>query len=287
MASFKEKRKKVEELVYSSLSKLDPSGMNAEKYKKVFAKMNDKEFLDYFKRMKGNDDFNFYVEVDLYSKNNITMDSITETSKHLNVPLEEYVYIRHKSNGIPIRSAYKVPVLHIHLKRMQQLLSKKTRTNVDILSGNVRSRITGSLDSKNRSGRFTDADTQALLSITSETGRKDPRTGLDESYIVKELLGMRGDNLEDKLKMQQLISLQGGVNADALKAMTWSGDSNDPDALLTNTITPNVGQATKALDIFLRGAGMKSDVNMFAYKETLEDFDDGKNRKDVFHAPKK
>lgn len=238
----KQTRKEVEDMIYTTLSKLEVSGMNAEMYKKKLSALSDKDFLDYFKKMKNNEDFNFYVEIDLYGKNEITLESIEKAAAYLKVPLEEYVYIKHKSpDGTPIRSAYKVPVMYVHMKRMQQLLSKKVKSNVDIGSGNVRSRITGSLNSTNKSGRFTDMDSFALTSITTDTGVIDPETGRVMSPIMQEVLGARADNLKAKSKMLQDISLFG-------HSKSSSSDTND------------IGRAVRALDIFMLGAGLKTDL---------------------------
>ena len=253
MATFSEKRKKVEALVYETLMRLEPSGMNAEKYKELFKSMTDKQFEEFFMKMYKNDNGNFYVEVDLYGKNQITMKSIEKAAKFLNVPLEEYVYIRHKSeDGTPVRTPFRVPVLYIHLKRMQQLLSKKAKTSVDIMNGGGRSRITGSLDSKHKSGRFTDADTTALISITSDTMVKDKVTGLEASPIVKEFLGSRGDNLMDKAIMQQNIALTGEVSQHEIDVTRRT---------VYQDYTLPVGQASEALDIFFKSAGLVTDIN--------------------------
>lgn len=238
----KQARKDVEDMIYTTLKKLDPSGMNADSYKKRLSALSDKDFLDYFKRMNENDDFNFYVETDLYGENKVTMESIQSAADYLKIPLEEYVYIRHKTaDGTPIRTPYKVPVMYVHMKRMQQLLSKKVKSNVDIGSGNVRSRITGSLNASNKSGRFTDMDSFALTSITSDTGVVDPNTGRVMSPIMQEILGERADNLVAKNKMLQDISLFGH---------SAESDENDRE----------VGRAVTALDVYMLGAGMKTDL---------------------------
>lgn len=250
MAMTAKNRKKVEELVISTLSKLETGGMNAEKYKKLFKSMSDKQFLDFFKKIKEEPNSHLYVETDLYNKNKVTMDSIENAAKHIGVPLEEYVYIRHKSgDGKPIRSKFKVPVLYIHMKRMQQLLSKKVRTNVDITSGNVRSRITGSLDSSNKTGRFTDSDTQILISVTSETGIKN-EDGSTTSPILFELLQARADNNSARSALLQQISFLGETNLPLiLQQMTKNG-----------TQSIELGQASRTMDIYYLGAGLQTNL---------------------------
>lgn len=244
MANIKN-RKKVEELVISTINKLEPSGMNAEKYKALFKKMNDKEFLDYFKRMASSDDFNFYIENDLYGKNQITLKSVKAALDHLNCPLEEYVYLRHKTDdGRPIRSKQRVPVLYVHLKRMQQLLSKKNIVNPDIDRAGTRNKITGGLNTDNKSGRFTDADLQALVSVTSSTmeGEDNP--------IVREFLGSRSDNMYDKRILYQNISITGDASLAGI------------DEVKRTENVKSSGRAVKTMDEFLLGAGIVSDLSV-------------------------
>jgi hypothetical protein len=161
-------RKKIEDKIYTVFNKLDTSGLNTKKYKEIFSKMNDKEFINYFKKMANNEDKNFYLEIDLFDKNKITIDNVQDAAKYLNVPLEEFVYFSHRSdNGEIYRTAYKVPVMYLHLKRMQQILSKKVITNYNISGPGVRSRLTGSLSDSEKAGRLTDAKKILLVSLNS------------------------------------------------------------------------------------------------------------------------
>lgn len=246
-------RKKVEKLIIDTLNILETGGLNAEKYKAIFKKMSDSQFLAFFNKMKTDDTAHLYVENDLYGKNQITMDSIEETSKFLNVPLEEYLYLRHKTeDGETIRLPEKVPVMYIHLKRMQQLLSKKNISNVDIDSGNVRSRITGGLNSTSKSGRFTDSDTQALLSATSETGStviSEDGQEIPVYPIMSELMHMRGDNNLLRSNMLQQIAFSGEVSIDRAA-----------EAVAKMPAGSTRGQATHTLDIYYLGAGIKTDL---------------------------
>lgn len=242
MANIKN-RKKVEELIYKTISILEPSGMNTEKYKKIFSKMSDKEFLEYFKKMKSSDDFNFYIEMDLYGKNQINLRNVKKAANSLNLPLEEYVYFRHKTeDGTPIRTLYKVPVLYVHLKRMQQLLNKKNIMNPEIDKAGVRNKITGGLNSQNKSGRFTDMDLQALVAVTSSID------GDSENAIVKELLGARADNEYDKRLLYQSISINGDVSL------------QDIDFVKESENIKSSGRAIKSVNEFLLAAGIIPDI---------------------------
>ena len=261
-------RKKVEKLVYDTLKHLDPSGLNSEKYKKTFSTMSDKDFLTFWKRIKTDDTAHLYVETDLYGKNKITMESIKETSKFLKVPLEERINLKHKTaDGSVITTERAVPVMYLHMKRMQQLLSKKNRMNADSDSGNKRSSITGGLNSSEKTGRYTDADIQALMSIISpETqGYQDrdniilnvnntpmantirPTNSLSTSAIHAELKELRSDNRTKASMMQQYIAAGVPVDTSAISAT----------ANAHNPLGASSSQATTSLFYFYLAAGME------------------------------
>jgi hypothetical protein len=245
-----DKRKKVEEKIYKTLDLLDPSGLNSGKYRKLFGGMSDNQFTAYFKAMKADDDRNFYVEVDMYGKNNPTLKTVQSAADYLKLPLEEYVYIKHKNpDGEPIRSRYKVPVFHLHLKRMQQILSKKVRLNTEIAGAGVRSRLTGAIGSAHKTGRVSDADTIALISVADlgeESLIRNEGSNEVNSAILNEFLGARADDMDRKMEMQSAISLYGYAKQTNFK----------PRPLLI----PRASQAVNTLDVYLIGAGMKSDV---------------------------
>lgn len=239
------KRKEVEEKIFNTFNILDPSGKNTAKYKALFKSMSDKDFIDFFKKMKNDDNKNFYLEIELYGDNALKMAAIQKAANYLKVPLEEYVYTKHKSaNGESIRSAFKVPVMFIHLKRMQQILTKKVRLNTNVAGPGVRSKITGSISNSSKTGRMSDADTIALMSIASiQTNIIDGEQVGKGSYILREILGARADNTEAKMQMQNDISIFGK-----------SDIVNYSSKMLSDS------QAINTLDVYLISAGLKSDV---------------------------
>ena len=247
------KRVEVQNKIDRVLRTLDPTGKNADKYKAMFEKMSDGQFVAFFQKMASDPNNNFYVEVDLFDKKSVTMASIKKAGELMKCPLEEYVEVFHTSgDGSPVRSAYRVPVFYVHLKRMQQILSKKNRMNIDVMKAGARSKLTGSLSDRDKTGRLTDSDTLALLSATNNVKddynfEKDARNALlgrdPDNYILKEILGARADNMHHKFQMQTEISILG-------------------QSMLSGFEEKNIhaGQALNTLDVFLVGAGLKSDL---------------------------
>ena len=137
-------------------------------------------------------------------------------------------------------------------QRMQQILSKKNRSNIDIMKSGARSKLTGSLSNRERTGRLTDADTLALLAATNNAidpysttaNLKNLVSGQEaDNYIIKEILGARADNLNQKFDMQMEISTLGTT-------------------YISKYLSKNIhaGQALNTLDVFLVGAGLKSNL---------------------------
>ena len=248
MASLSQVRKKVEDKIISTMELIEPGKVNSQKYRDMFKAMSDKDFISYFKNMKNDEDNNFYLEVDLYGKNNVTLKDIKRAADYLKLPLEETVTYYHKSSdGNGIKTQYKVPVFPIHMKRLQHILSKKVRVHTDIAGPGVRSKLTGTLNSSSRTGRFSDADTIALISVCDlndkESIDKNGKSNLSKSSIVKELLSARADNSQAKIDMNNQISVFGYA-----KQEDFTGD------------VINTSQAVNTLDVFLLGAGLKSDI---------------------------
>jgi hypothetical protein len=253
MAITPQKRKEVQSKILKTLEILDPSKKNAKKYAAIFDKMSDAQFLAYFKKMASDDNNNFYVEMDLYDEKKVTMDTVESAAAYLKLPLEEFVYLRHTSpDGKPMRSPFKVPVMYIHLKRMQQLLSKKNIMNTDVMKAGARSKLSGSLGSADSTGRLTDGDTTALLAVTNNvTDDYNQRNAManalegksGDNYIIKELLGARADNMNHKLQMQSEIASFGAASL-----------TNYKNSMIHS------GQALNTLDVFLIGAGLKSSL---------------------------
>lgn len=235
------KRKAIEDKVIKFFKILDPSNVNADYYSKLFKSMSDSQFMNFFKEMASDENNNFYLEVNYFENNKLDFGNIVKAADFLKCPLEEYVYVNHKhldGDGKPktVRSLHKVPVIYLHLKRMQQILAKKVRMHTDIMGGGVRNKLTGALNNSERTGRFTDMDLVAVSSIVNQLEKKD-------SAIVKEMLGPRSDNMHEKFQLEQQINLYGDAKI------------ND---VIPNTVKDS--QAVNTVDVFLLGAGIKSDL---------------------------
>lgn len=227
MTITKPKRNKMENLVYSVFNELDPTGSNTAKYKKMFKGMSDVQFDTFFKRLFASEYDYLTLDVIDYEIE-LNIESVESAAKVLGVPLSEHMAMPHVNKDINNPSMTQQPVFvgYIHLKRMQQTLSKKNTTSTDI---GERSALTGQVTGKDKNAR--DSDTENFAMVT-----------LDATSNLKEFLGPRADDKVMKNEMYSDIARKGYSNL--------AGLTNDP----TNKSTLN------AVDVYLIGMGIKSDL---------------------------
>lgn len=227
MAINSNKRKEMENLIYKVFSTLDPSEVNTNKYKAMFSSMNDNEFDKFFKNLFANEELYLVLDIVNYERD-LTIENIEAAAKVLDVPLMEKVampFVNGNSDR-PVLTKYEVPVGYLHIKRMQQILSKKNTTSTDISS---RSALTGQVVNKDKNARESDAETFSLVTLGAEAS-------------LRELLGPRADDLTMKTEMYSEVSKKGYVSLEELT-------NNVENKTTLNTV-----------DTYLLGCGIKSDL---------------------------
>jgi hypothetical protein len=222
----KSPRQQTEELIYRVLTTLDPTGVNVKKYKEFFGKMSNEQFDKYMKKFIKDEDENFYLEI-LPNVNEPSMEQIKKALDILKVPTDEYVYLRHDGHkDDPIRTAYKVPVGYITIRRLQQILSKKNTYSLDIAQRNMK---TGQVTGDDKVARISDIESYSLVAIGADAA-------------LKEFLGARADNASAKTDMYKDINMFG---------YTYLKD-------MSKDITEN--QTLNTLYVHLMGAGLANDL---------------------------
>jgi len=227
MAITKQTRQRMEDLVYSVFDELDPTGSNTAKYKELFGKMSDVQFDKFFKDFFNNEEQYLVLDVIDYELN-LQIEDVERAAKVLDVPLFEKVVMPFVNNSIesPVVTQYEVPVGYIHIKRVQQILTKKNSTSTEI---STRSAITGQVVGKDKNARDSDQENFALVT-------------LDAQNTLRELMGPRSDDMVMKNQMYSSIAHKGYVSLDEL--------TND----VVNKTTLN------SVDVHLIGLGIKSDL---------------------------
>lgn len=190
--AFKEKREKVEALIYKIMDSLDKTGQNTEYYKKKFAKMNDKKFMDFFKQ-----DFPIKFQTKVFEIDPKIEDIIYTCEQVLKVPVEEPVnlpFLYRNKDGVPVKSKPS-PVVYLPIKRMKQMVQKKQGFSVDISQRDYR---TGQLTNFDKNGNSTDREFESLVVY-----------GLDKT--LDELATYRADAMNAKSKFYSEINAKGDV----------------------------------------------------------------------------
>ena len=246
MKDIKKVRVLVSELITKVFNKLDKTGANTKLHMDRISKMSDTEFSSWLTKFLADDGAYLALEV-LPWQNEPSSQDIEDALKILGVPKEEYVYFPHEadSDGAPVRTKNKVPVGYIFVRRLQQILSKKNSYTADITK---RNQITGQVTGDSKTARISDAESNALISM-------------EANWALKEFLGARADNRNKKAGMYQLISRDGYFKLADLEGM--------------DTVMDNVSLNT--VDIFLTGAGLKTDLVEGSYILPSTKISKGKN----------
>jgi len=227
MAIDKAKRKAMEDLIYKVFDALDETKTNSNKYRDMFGKMSDAEFDRFFKEFF--EDENQYLILDVVDyERDLRMEHVENAAKILGIPLFERVATPHvnKDPNNPVVTKFPVPVGYIHVKRVQQILSKKNTTSTEI---STRSALTGQVVGRDKNARDSDSENFALVTIGAEN-------------ILREFMGPRADDMVMKNEMYSSIAQKGFVSLETL----------------TNNVENKV--TLNALDVHLIGMGIKSDL---------------------------
>ncbi len=220
-------RAHIEKLIYDTFDALDPSGTNSNKYKTLFAAMNDSQFEKFMKEFLGDDSENFALDI-VEFENDLKMANCEKAAKVLGIPLTEYVYMPWLTMDKKhvIVSKQRCLVGYINVKRTQQLLHKKNGLSV---SNEKRSALTGQVVNRDKNARDSDIEASLLVSLGADA-------------ILQELHGPRSDDPVMKRQMQQSIATKGYVMLEEL------------DNVPTNKVTLNT------VNTYLLSMGLKSDL---------------------------
>lgn len=220
-------RKKAEKLIYDVFSKLDPSGTNTNKYRKLFANMSDKEFIKLMTDMFNDDTLNFVLDVMDFDRE-IDLKKVSDAANLLGVPLEEEVICPFINMDKENPVITKVPVFvgYVIIKRLQQTTLKKNGISTNITD---RSPTTGQVVNHDKNGRSSDQENMALFVIGAEKA-------------AEEFNGFRADGIQRKNQAYASIAEKGYCTLEDL-------DAGIDDRTILNTI-----------DVFYTGMSIKTDM---------------------------
>ena len=234
-----DKRKRIQDKIFEVIKLLDDkNGYNLKVYKEMFEVMTDEEFGNFCNWCNDPDDLDqldHTIFIQALPFEEPSLQNILKALKVLNVPDEEYVTYDLNGSGERIRSRYPIPVGYVHIRRMEQLLSKKNRYTLD---NDERSIKTDQVSNDSKVAAFSDVDASALIT-----------QGADD--IFKEFYGARSSNEAVRNKLYKTIALNGYVTLDEIADETDSSDSKN---------------ALNTLDTYLISGGIRTDLRTDSLK---------------------
>lgn len=204
----KAKRQKIEEYVIGFFDILDTSGTNSDYYKKLFSEMTDAQFMKF---ISGKYPFKFQMR---QSVTEPTMSDIIKACEYTGAPLLEEVYLPYlyeNSNGEAVKSK-KCLVGYIHLKKVQQIITKKNKWGVEVENRDMKS---GRLIGKDKGTAISDREFESLAALN-----------LNDTMF--EFAKPRADYLRSKAAMNAAISTKGYATQEDIP--------NDPDDSLSRNL---------------------------------------------------
>ncbi|MBR1987475.1 MAG: hypothetical protein IKA36_00390 [Clostridia bacterium] len=222
MAITPEKRLEIETLIFKTFDAVDKTKANSQYYHELFAEMSDAQFEKFLRRRLP---FRFHTEI---FKNEPQMADIFDGFKVLKKPLIEKVklpYLYQKEDGKVIESKDCL-VLYINIKRLKQMLAKKTNTAIEIAKRDMK---TGRLLGEDKGGLESDKEFEGAMAL-----------GLENTVI--ENARIRADAMKAKTQSYNNINVKGEVS--------WKDiDSEKTDSLAKNTF-----------NVYLIGANIHSNL---------------------------
>ena len=230
-----DKRKRIQDLIDKVLKTMDLSGVNAEKYRKMFQVMSDEQFSQWITKFLADPKSNIRVDIEEFGAENrkLKFENIENAANILGIKLFEYVYMPHLSAdpNRPVRTKEPVLVGYLNIKRPQQMVMKKTGLAI---SDTNRDEQTGAMKGDSKGGTTTGVENELLA-------------GAGADVILSEISGARGDNVTEYDNMLDEISRTGSVKLEDIK----TGVYDKPTLLQT--------------DLFLKAMGVKTDLISESY----------------------
>lgn len=222
MAITPEKRAEIEAVIYKTFDAVDKTKANSQYYHELFADMSDAQFEKF---LKGRLPFRFHTEV---FKAEPKMSDVFDGFKVLKKPLLEKIklpYLFQNDQGKSIESK-ECLVIYINIKRLKQMVAKKTNTAIEIAKRDMK---TGRLLGEDKGGIESDKEFEGAMAL-----------GLENTVI--ENARIRADAMQAKTQSYNNINVKGEVS--------WKDiDAQHTDSLAKNTF-----------NVFLIGANLHSNL---------------------------
>ncbi|MBE0438344.1 MAG: hypothetical protein IBX57_01060 [Gammaproteobacteria bacterium] len=186
-------RKKATETILEYVEKIYPGGGNKEMYETILAKMSDKQFDAYMKKLASGEETLFMVAPNL-SKARLSVERNIKIAKELGHEFFQRLWLTDDVTGEAYLTPIPYLVIDLPLRRQAQLLSKKSSIpqNNDQVD-----ELTGQYSGKPRGASLSFPELQTLYA-----------QGLEKT--IEELIKFRGGD-EDAFRAMNKAMIDGGA----------------------------------------------------------------------------
>lgn len=215
-------RKKAEALIYKCFDAIDPTKANSNFFKEMFSKMSDQQFMEFCKRR-----LPFRIQSTAFERE-LNPTKCINALKAINVPVLEKIKfpsIYKNKDGVSVSSTNEAMVGYLNLKKLKQIVTKKSGYNTNI---DVRNPKTGAIVG-NSKGVESDRELESLVLQNMDA-------------TIKEFTRAKADDMEAKNKMYNQINTTGQVS---LKDI----ESDKSNQVARNTV-----------DVYLIGSGIMTNL---------------------------
>lgn len=215
-------RSECEELIYKVLDTVDKTKANSEHYKAIFSKMSNDEFKKYISKQFP---YRFHTRPFEIEP---TMEDCEKALKILGVPLLEKVYspYTYEDKEGRVATTKECLVGYMHIKKVQQFITKKNAMSVDIAQRDMK---TGLLLSHDKNGKESDREFESLVVN-------------DLTNTMKEFSTIRADAMDAKNLAYNTINTTGSVSLEELN------------------IDPSDSLSKNMMNVYMLGALIYTDV---------------------------
>ena len=135
-----EKRKKVEEYILKTISIMDPSKTNTDRYKKIFESMDDKQFDSFMKQLRDKK-----AKLCLYAPNmkiNLQTEDLYKAADYVGAHIFEKIEMYDPATNTKYTPPHEFMVLRLPIRRVKQYQMHKMSVpesdrRIDMLTGQV------------------------------------------------------------------------------------------------------------------------------------------------------
>lgn len=192
-------RSAAEKFILDCLNDIIPDTKNIDLYKNIFAKMSDRQFEDFIKKLDSGEVI-IRIIVPNFSNEKLSIERNLALAKKLGHNFFERLWIDQGGDIPPYLTPIPYPVIDLPLRRQAQLHEKKVSIPEDNKSVDE---LSGQPTGKSKGSKISYPEVQILAALNLEDS-------------LTELLKARGGDIQMFNDMNTMISRTGGVSINAI-----------------------------------------------------------------------